>query len=495
MTRTTHSAVWTVVLVGVLLGQTAICQVAQPQAKKPAPKAVPALKPAKGEKPGTAADGTVRREPGYRGIWFTLGQVSEHGDKYSGGLGTYTAKHVPLAVYAPKADKTFFVYGGCWQEKRYLLAMISYFDHKTHQVPRPVVVHDKGGVNDPHDNPSLCIDEKGTIWVFVSGRGRHRPGYIYRSLKPYDIDGFEQVTMRELTYPQPRWIEGEGFLHLFTKYTRGRELYWSTSTNGKDWAADQKLAGMGGHYQTSFQQGRRVITAFNMHPGGNVDKRTNLYFAQSDDMGRTWRTAGGQELKLPLTAPDCPALVRDYAAEKRLAYMKDINLDAQGRPVILVVTSADYRPGPNGDPRVWTVVHWDGSKWLFHEAARSDHNYDMGSLYVQGDTWRIIGPTEPGPQPWGVGGEMVAHVSRDQGRTWTKERQITRSSPRNHAYARRPVNAHDDFYAFWADGDPRKPSPSHLYFTNRSGDQVWELPYTMEGDLAQPKPLYAEKKD
>ena len=33
---------------------------------------------------------------GYRGIWFTLGQVSEYGDKYSGGLGTYTAKHRPL---------------------------------------------------------------------------------------------------------------------------------------------------------------------------------------------------------------------------------------------------------------------------------------------------------------------------------------------------------------------------------------------------------------
>ncbi len=29
-------------------------------------------------------------DSGYRGIWFTLGQFSEGGDKYSGGLGTYT---------------------------------------------------------------------------------------------------------------------------------------------------------------------------------------------------------------------------------------------------------------------------------------------------------------------------------------------------------------------------------------------------------------------
>nr|MBI1232773.1 hypothetical protein [Cytophagales bacterium] len=46
---------------------------------------------------------------GYKGIWFTLGQFSEYGDKYSGGLGTYTAKHIPLAVYSPEAKKTFFV--------------------------------------------------------------------------------------------------------------------------------------------------------------------------------------------------------------------------------------------------------------------------------------------------------------------------------------------------------------------------------------------------
>src|SRR5690606_38996912 len=33
---------------------------------------------------------------GYRGIWFTLGFKFEYGDKYSGGLGTYTANHQPM---------------------------------------------------------------------------------------------------------------------------------------------------------------------------------------------------------------------------------------------------------------------------------------------------------------------------------------------------------------------------------------------------------------
>lgn len=42
---------------------------------------------------------------GYRGIWFSIGQAaSEYGPKYSGGLGTYTMKHIPMAVYARPSD-------------------------------------------------------------------------------------------------------------------------------------------------------------------------------------------------------------------------------------------------------------------------------------------------------------------------------------------------------------------------------------------------------
>ncbi|MCX7008626.1 MAG: hypothetical protein NTY53_15470, partial [Kiritimatiellaeota bacterium] len=67
------------------------------------------------------------RAEGYNPIWFTLGQFSKHGDKYSGGLGTYTANHDPMAVYAQQVDKTFFTYGGTIPGKRHLLIMASVF--------------------------------------------------------------------------------------------------------------------------------------------------------------------------------------------------------------------------------------------------------------------------------------------------------------------------------------------------------------------------------
>lgn len=436
----------------------------------------------------TTTEPEVRSATGYRGIWFTLGQFTKHGDKYSGGLGTYTAKHVPLAIYSEAARKTFFVYGGTLPGQRHLLAMASYYDHDRHLVPRPTVVHDKGDVNDPHDNPSLCLDADGYLWVFVSGRGRARPGFKYRSLKPFSIDGFELVSTEEMTYPQPWYVRGRGFLHCFTKYTKGRELYWETSPDGRTWSEDRKLAGFGGHYQVSREQEGRIITAFNRHPDGNVDRRTNLYFLQTDDFGTTWKTASGQVVATPLEAVQNEALVRDYASESRLVYMKDIHFDRDGHPVILHLVSRGFEPGPENDPRVWTLAHWTGREWVFHEVATSDHNYDMGSFFIGGDgIWRIIAPTEPGPQPYGTGGEMVLWASEDEGRTWRKVRGVTTGSRYNHAYARCPVNAHPDFFAFWANGHPGEFSESRLYFTNLAGDKVWQLPYDMQAEFEAPQ--------
>jgi len=48
------------------------------------------------------------------------------------------------------------------------------------------------------------------------------------------------------------------------------------------------------------------------------------------------------------------------------------------------------------------------------------------------------------------------------------------------------VNAQKDFYSFWADGDADKFSESHLFFSNKKGNKVWELPYNMTEDIIKP---------
>ena len=153
-----------------------------------------------------------------------------------------------------------------------------------------------------------------------------------------------------------------------------------------------------------------------------MDKRTDLYFLQTDDMGRTWKNAAGEPVAVPLTEPKNPALVREYSVEGRLVYIHDIDLDGEGNPVILYVTSADFKPGPSGEPRWWTVARWTGGKWRFADVAPANHNYSTGSLYLSDDAWRIIGPIERGPQPIGGGGEVAIWISRDKGESWGKER-------------------------------------------------------------------------
>jgi len=433
---------------------------------------------------------TLPTADGYRGMWYSnQPQGDEYVYKYSGGLGTYCAKHIPFAVYAPEANKTFFCYGGTVEGNRTLLHMVSYFDHATGTVPRPRILLDKK-TTDAHDNPVIALDAKGHVWIFSSSHGTSRPSYISVSVKPYEVDAFERVLTTNFSYTQPHYLPGRGFLFLHTKYGGGRRLFQMASPDGRTWTEPQMLAHVEqGHYQVSGHHGAKVATAFNFHPAPQgLNWRTNLYYLESDDFGRTWKNVRGEPVELPLTKPDNPALVHDYRTEKRNVYLKDLVFDAEGRPVILHLTSGGWQSGPVNDPRIWQTARWTGDRWEVQGSIRSDNNYDMGSLYVeQGGLWRLIAPTETGPQPYNTGGEVAMWTSDDRGATWTKLKQLTRDSELNHTYVRRPVNAHPDFYAFWADGHGRKPSESRLYFTNRDGEHVWRLPVEMDGATARPE--------
>ncbi len=447
---------------------------------------------------------------GYRGIWFTLGQVErmkhfgysgDYGDKYSGGLSfAWSHTVAPMALYAPEVDKTFFVYGGTTEpDTRYLMAMASYYDHANHRVPRPTIVRDQTGVDDPHDNPSIAIDDDGYIYVFVAGRGRRRPGQIFRATEPYSVDKFEKLISREQTYSHIWHIEGKGFMHLLTLYTAGRELYWETSGDGMDWtdspAEDlSKLAGFGGHYQvTRLDESRqRVGSAFNYHPERDVDRRTNIYYVETRDFGETWTTVDGKELATPLDDRDNPALVVDYEAKGKTVYITKLVYDYDGNPAILSVVSEGYMPGPKNDPRIWEIVHWTGDEWKTYEVTRSDHNYDMGSLYIDGDQWTVIGPALTGPQPYHTGGEVGLWKSTDGGKTWNLEHEVTRNSSMNHSYVRRPHRPSEPFFGVWADADSTEFSKSRLFFTDSTGDRVYMLPYTMMNDYEEPVQVYPD---
>ena len=441
---------------------------------------------------------------GYRGIWYMNQPTKdEFKFKYSGGFATYPQQHVPIAIYSARANKTFFVYGGSTGKPKELAEMIAYFDHSTGQVPRPRVVMVKK-TDDAHENPTLQIDDAGRLWVFCNSHGPANNSYIFRSKEPYSIDEFEQVTRTNFSYSQPWYIPQKGFLFLHTRYDKGRRfLHWMTSPDFNTpstntisegerlgtWSSPAPLAAVEmGHYQISNRNGDVVATAFNYHPAPlGLNGRTNLYYLQADDMGKTWRTAGGKIVATPLKEKHNDALVHDYEAEHKLVYLKDINFDAAGRPVILYLTTDGYEPGPKNGLRRWHTARWDGDSWKIRPSMVSDHNYDFGSLYTEGDAWRIIAAAGSGPQPNATGGEIVVWSSRDEGQSWALEKRLTHDSKVNHTYPRRPVNPHREFYALWADGNPLERSESRLYFTDRDTSHVWRLPTQMSGEFAKPE--------
>jgi len=446
--------------------------------------------------------GKLQLDDGYRGIWYyNQATKDEYKFKYSGGMATYPYQHNPIAIYSAEVEKTFFVYGGTTarraSDEQELLHLVSYYDHRTGQVPRPRLLLNKQ-TSDAHDNPTLQVDDRGYLWIFSSSHGTGRPSYIHRSARPWTIDEFERILVTNFSYTQPWYVPGEGFLFLHTRYGGGKSignnaarcLFYMTSGDGVNWNEPQMLAGIvQGDYQVSWRSGKRIATAFDFHPVPlGLNARANVYYLETDNLGRTWRNVLGETMKLPLADTNNPALAYDSRAEGLLVYLKDVNFDRAGRPVILFSTSKGFEPGPQNGPRQWQTIRWTGKEWERRPLTTSDNNYDHGSLYIEPDgTWRVIAPTELGAQPYNPGGDVVLWTSQDEGQTWKKVKQLTHDKARNHTFVRRPLNAHPDFYALWADGNGREPSESAIYFTNQRGDHVWRLPSKMNSDFAKPE--------
>ena len=190
-------------------------------------------------------------------------------------------------------------------------------------------------------------------------------------------------------------------------------------------------------------------------------------------------------MKIPLKNQMSPARVVDYASQSRNIYLKDMAYNSEGYPAILYIRSYSHEPGKRGGPYEWCITKWGGETWQTFKVTESDHNYDMGSLFISEEEWKIVGPTEEGPQKWGVGGELAIWKSTDKGETWQKVKQLTKNSKMSHAYVRKVVNGKAPFNFLWADGHSHEFSKSELYFGDFKGN-IWKLPYDMKEDYEKP---------
>ncbi|RRN77726.1 hypothetical protein EIM50_18145, partial [Pseudoxanthomonas sp. SGD-10] len=323
--------------------------------------------------------------------------------------------------------------------------------------------------------------------------------------RPYDISEFELVNATEMvngervpftnfSYFQVYYEEGKGFLALFSRYDakHRRVIGFNTSKDGQHWDKWRVLGNIeGGHYQVSAIDNGKIGVAFDYHPAGKgLDYRTNLYYLETTDWGKTWTTVDKQEPILPLTSRDNIALVKDFTVQKLNNYLLDVNFDSKGNPYILTISSKGPQPGPKNGPRDWNFFYVkEKGSWGNTVITSSDSNYDMGSIYAEGSRKvKIIAPTEVGPQAYNPGGELAMWISKDSGKTWKIEKQMTANSSMNHSYVRRPHYVEKGFYGLWADGNGRKPSESNIYFTNKKGE-VFRLPRSISADVIRPEKI------
>ncbi|MBN2310466.1 MAG: BNR-4 repeat-containing protein [Candidatus Hydrogenedentes bacterium] len=423
--------------------------------------------------------------PAFRGIWYGCGTANTlPGNQfvYAGGKATYSAWHRPIAVYAPAVNRTYFVFGDHANRPN-----ISYYDHAGQSFAGQVVLGENPDMN-AHRNPTLHIDDDGYVFVFRGYASGGQPMTVLRSEKPHGIgDWTPRARVGEGTgsYPQPwQLVPGE----LFVTY-REHHLGWACriSTDGAEsWGPPTTLVQFGTGESPSvygISQGatgpypRTVHFVWSKLGGGTPEevaakhlwaRRYNVYYAASDDGGRTWRRSDGTPYELP---------IREEAAEKIYdcgqhgVWLKDIQVDGDGRPNVLFIDAEveTYKS-------VWKFgrLAADGY-WYFSDVARTGHMYNGPALVLAGPgDYRIYGPSTPS-QPRTDGGEIDEWRSADRGASWSRFAQRTTGSKYSHNHVKTVLN-HElgagDFRVLWSYGDGTSPPATKHVFMYMYGETL-----------------------
>lgn len=404
----------------------------------------------------------------FQGVWYACGTANAYPGQpnvYSGPMATYAAWHRPMAVHVASQAKTYFVFGNAKNSPT-----ISYYDHRTRQFAAPVVL----GANrngDAHRNPTLLIDEQGFLYVFYGAHGDVT--HVVKSVESYRIDRWRTMVDfdQRNTYPQPWQLRSA---ELFVSF-RGM-IGWAfrrSTDGGQSWLPAEGFI----HFPrcaiyaiTIAETGsypRRVHIAWSKLGGGTPEevatkhvwaRRYNVYYACSDDAGVTWKRSDGTTYRLPIDETQAEKL---YDSGEHGVWLKDIQLDPQGKPLILFVDSECRTYAGR-----WKIARQEAG-WQIADMAPSDHMYDDGAMVIRGekDYW-IYAPTGVS-QPHEDGGEIEAWQSTDRGATWTRIAPLTTNSPFSHNNAKTVLGGAPDFRVFWSYGDSVAPPRSRavdLYY-------------------------------
>jgi hypothetical protein len=386
-----------------------------------------------------------------------------------------------MAVYSAEANSTFFVYGN--EENA---PAIGKYDHSAKSFSRPIVLGSNPDM-DAHRNPTLLIDEDGFIYVFYGAHGH--PTHVLRSGSPLDIgaawDARADIVDPGTSYPQPfQLLPGE----LFVSYRQQPGWRFRRSGDGgQTWADPIDIAAFDGcaiYGITIAETGdypRKLHFVWSRLGGGTEEeirgkhlwaRRYNIYYACTEDGGKTWKQSDGTPYELPISEDNAEKI---YDCGERGVWLKDIQLSQEGDPLVLFI---------DGDVSnfhsEWKFARLRDKAWSFSDVCTSDHMYDDGALAVLDDRdLRMYGPVRAS-QPVEDGGEIEVWQSVDGGTNWSHLESLTEHSKYSHNNVKIVYNhgsQSGDFRMMWSYGDSLWPASSeavriYCYGENRDGPIV-----------------------
>jgi len=226
------------------------------------------------------------------------------------GEGDERRTHVVWHDYTP--DPGGPAAGAGWKSRRNSAAMVRTYDHSTGEWSDPVTI---GPGVDNHNNPALVADSTGILHVVY---GAHESPLFYRhSLRPNDASEWsEEIRCGELlTYPSLT-CDSDDVLHVTARERDPddlkRYLACYEKRPGDEWERVARIVDSRRTEYTNFgnclgvDDEDRLHLSFSVY-APEISAGRCVGYLRSDDGGRSWQTAAGRTVDLPIPEHEGPA--------------------------------------------------------------------------------------------------------------------------------------------------------------------------------------------
>jgi hypothetical protein len=245
---------------------------------------------------------------------------------------------------------------------------------------------------DPHHSYALGVDGGGR--VHVAGNS-HNESLRYARSHPGDPTRWEAAEMvgaeeERVTYPAFVSLPGGALLCFYRDGRAGHgDVYLNRlPAGGERWERVARLVEGRSSDESPYlnhvavgRDGTVHVSGCFRGKGGAAANR-DVWHAASDDDGTTWRGAGGEPLRLPLTHATVPVLVPTAPRGSGLVNQMGMDVDAAGRPHV-----SCFRYDEAGATQV-SLASWDGDRWRRRDITRLTHRMETNTPIVDASVAR-----------------------------------------------------------------------------------------------------------